>query len=119
MMSSAGPGGAWSREADHARAAVVVCGQIASHAVRSKQELALRKKNERANTTALWSRLELLAPNVDENRSQPGYRSKALRGRAQEELLKDVHAVRLARRPMAPGPTKGCYLQGFELGFRV
>ena len=62
------------------------------------EELALRKKNERAHTTALWSRLEVLAPKVDENTKQPGYRSKALRGRAKEQLLHDViHAVRLAK----------------------
>ena len=35
---------------------------------------------------------------MDENKGQPGHRSKALRGRAKEELLKDVvHAVRLAQ----------------------
>ena len=80
------------------RAAVVVRPST------SKAELALRKKNERANTTALLATLELLAPNVEENKRQPGYRSKALRGRAKEELLADVmHAVRLARRLMGPG----------------
>jgi len=36
---------------------------------------------------------------VDENKGQPGHRSKALRGRTKEELLADVmHAVRLAQR---------------------
>ena len=63
-------------------------------------DLALRKKNERAHTTQLWKRLEVLAPKIDENHLQgkPGYRSKALRGRARGELLKDVmHAVRLAQ----------------------
>ena len=82
------------------RASVVVGGRIASYAVRpvaTKGELALRKKNERANTTALMATLELLAPNVAENKRQPGHRCKALRGRAKDELLKDVmHAVRLA-----------------------
>jgi len=106
-MFSAGPGGAWSQEASHDRAAVVVGGRSASHAVRpltTKEELALRKKNERANTTALWATLELLAPNVDANKRQPGHRSKALRGRAKEELLNDVvHAVRLECKLMAPG----------------
>ena len=96
-MFSAGPGGAWSQETNHPRAAVVVGG----HSVRpvaTKGELALRKKNERADTTALMATLELLAPNVEENKRQPGHRSKALRGRAKEELLKDVmHAVRLAK----------------------
>jgi len=99
-MFSAGPGGAWSQEANHARAAVVVGGRIdAVRPVATKGELALRKKNERANTTALMATLELLAPNVEENQRQPGHRSnKALRGRAKEELLKDVmHAVRLAK----------------------
>jgi len=100
-MFSAGPGGAWPQEASHAQAAVVVGGRIASHAVRpvmTKEDLALRKKNERANTIALWATLELLAPSVDENKGLPGYRSKALRGRTKEELLQDViHAVRLAQ----------------------
>jgi hypothetical protein len=98
-MFSAGPGGAWSQEASHARAAE--SGRTASDAVRpyaTKEELALRKKNERARTTALWTMLESMAPNVEENKGQPGYRSKALRGRAKEEILKDVvHAVRLAQ----------------------
>ena len=97
-MFSAGPGGAWSQEAGHARTAMVVGGRIAPRPVITKEELALRKKDERATTTALWATLELLAPIVDENKAQPGYRSKALRGRAKEELLKDViHAVRLAQ----------------------
>jgi len=94
-MFSAGPGGAWSQEASHARAAQ--SGRTASNEVR-QEELALRKRIERANTTALWATLELLAPNVDENKGLPGRRSKALRGRTKEELLKDVmHAVRLAQ----------------------
>jgi len=64
----------------------------------TKEELALRKKNERARTTKLLASLELLAPSVDENKTQPGHRSKALRGRAKEGLLKDVmHAVCLAQ----------------------
>jgi hypothetical protein len=71
---------------------------------RAKEALALRKKNERENTTALWTRLALLAPTVDENKALPGHRSKALRGRTKDELLKDVtRAVRLARRLMGPG----------------
>ena len=95
MMLSAGYGGAWSQEASHARAAVG--GRAASDAVRH-EGLALRKKNERARNNALWATLELLAPKVNANKGQPGYRSKALRGRAKEELLKDVmHAVRLAQ----------------------
>ena len=90
-MFSAGPGGAWSQEASHGWA-------VASNEVR-QEELALRKRNERTNTTALWAKLALLAPNVDENKGQPGHRSKALRGRTKEELLADVmHAVRLAQR---------------------
>jgi hypothetical protein len=69
--------------------------------------LALRKKNERANTIALWATLELLAPNVDQNKAPPGYRSKALRGRAKEELLKDaIHAVRLAQGPTGAAMTQ-------------
>jgi len=64
----------------------------------SKLELALEKKKERAHTTAMWVRLAVLAPNVDENKGQPGYRLEALGGRSKEELLKDVvHAVRLAQ----------------------
>ena len=106
-MFSAGPGGAWSQEASHDRAAEVVGGRSASHAVRpltTKEELALRKKNERANTIALWATLELLVPVVGENKGRPGYRSKVLRGRAKEELLRDVvHAVRLARGLLPPG----------------
>ena len=74
---------------------------MASEVVRpytTKEELALRKKNERSRTTKLLARLELLAPSVDEHKTQPGHRSKALRGRAKEELLKDVmHAVCLAQ----------------------
>ena len=95
-MFSAGPGGAWSQEASHGWAAESV--RTASHEVH-QEELALRKRIERANTTALWAKLALLAPNVDENKGQPGHRSKALRGRTKEELLADVmHAVRLAQR---------------------
>ena len=97
-MFSAGPDGAWSQEAGHAQTAMVVGGRIASHPVTTKEKRALRKKDERANTTALWATLALLAPNVDENKAHPGNRSKALRGRAKDELLKDViHAVRLAQ----------------------
>ena len=100
-MYSAGPGGAWSQEASHAQA--VASERTASVAVRpysytTKEELALRKKNERAHTTKLLARLELLAPKVDEHQGQSGHRSKALRGREKGELLKDVmHAVRLAQ----------------------
>jgi len=98
-MFSAGPSWAWSQDASHAPAAGG--GRTASDAMRpytSKEDLALRKKNERANTTALWGTLELLAPNVDANKAQPGFRSKALRGRAKDEHLKDVmHAVRLVQ----------------------
>ena len=89
-MFSVGPGGAWSQEASHGWA-------VASNEVR-QEELALRKRNERTNTTALWAKLALLAPNVDENKGPPGHKSKALRGRTKEELLTDVvHAVRLAQ----------------------
>ena len=98
-MFSSGSVGAWSQEASHAQAAGG--GGTASDALRpypTKEELALRKKNERAHTTKLLARLEVLAPSVDENKGQRGNRSKALRGRAKEELLKDVmHAVRLAQ----------------------
>jgi len=99
-MFSAGPSGAWLQDARHARAAA--SGRTASDAVRpcsytTKEELALRKKNERAHTTKLMATLEFLAPIVDENKGQPGHRSKALRGRTRGELLKDVmHAVRHA-----------------------
>ncbi|KAJ1476674.1 hypothetical protein T484DRAFT_1824169 [Baffinella frigidus] len=63
----------------------------------SKVELARRKKKEREHTTALWARLELLAPKREENRGQPGFRSKCLKtGRSKEVLLKDVvGAVRM------------------------
>jgi len=98
-MFSAGSGGAWSQEASHVRAAE--SGRTAFDAVRpytTKEELALRKRSERANTTKLMARLELLAPKMDQNTLPGGLRSKALRGRAREELLKDVmHAVRLAQ----------------------
>jgi len=98
-MLSAGSGGGCSKEASHARAAE--SGRTASDTVRpytTKEELALRKRSERANTTKLMARLELLAPKVVENTQPGGLRSKALRGRAREELLKDVmHAVRLAQ----------------------
>jgi hypothetical protein len=65
----------------------------------TKQELALRKKTERATTTKLFARLGLLAPTVEDNRVQSGHRSKALGGRERGELLHAViHAVRLAQR---------------------
>ena len=84
-MFSAGPGGAWSQDA--------------VRPFTSQEKLALRKKNERANTAKLWARLELLAPKVKENTGQlGGHRSEALRGRTKEELLKDImHAVRMAQ----------------------
>ena len=44
----------------------------------SKGELARRKKNERARTTAIWAKLEMLAPNVDQNQGQPGFRFHTL-----------------------------------------
>jgi hypothetical protein len=70
----------------------------ASRPYTTKEELAQRKKNERANTTKLFARLEVLAPTVDDNKGHPGHRSKELRGREKAELLKDViHAVRLAQ----------------------
>ena len=99
-MFSAGPGGAWSQEASHARAAE--SGRTASDAVRpytTEEKLALQKRKERAPTANQMARLELLAPKVDENKGQPGgHRSKALRGRAKEKRLKDgMHAVRLAQ----------------------
>ena len=58
--------------------------------------LALRKKKERAHTTALWATLEFLAPIVEDNESKKGYRSKSLgTGRSKEVVLKDVvEAVR-------------------------
>ena len=96
-MFSAGLGAAWSQEASHARAAAG--GRTASVVVRPdviKVELALRKKIERARTIKLMESLEVLAPSVDENKGLPGRRSKSLRGRTKEELVKDViHAVRL------------------------
>ena len=88
-MFPAGRGGAWSQKTMQARTAK--SGTTAS-------DLALRKKNERVQTTKLWKRLEELAPEIDDNKGKPGYRSKVLRGRTREELLKDVmHAVRLAQ----------------------
>eukprot|EP00290_Baffinella_frigidus_P051308 CAMPEP_0180405534 /NCGR_PEP_ID=MMETSP0989-20121125/40661_1 /TAXON_ID=697907 /ORGANISM="non described non described, Strain CCMP2293" /LENGTH=122 /DNA_ID=CAMNT_0022409145 /DNA_START=276 /DNA_END=642 /DNA_ORIENTATION=- len=71
--------------------------------IKSRQEVALNKKKERAHNTTLWARLELLAPQVDENKGKPGYRSKALRGRSKEELLKDVVSAVRSARTMAPG----------------
>ena len=98
-MLVAGSGGAWSQEASISPQAVG--GRKASDAVHphtANEQLALCKKNERAHTTNLLARLQLLAPMVDENKGQPGHRSKALRGRARDELLKDViHAVRLTQ----------------------
>jgi hypothetical protein len=114
-MFSAGPGGAWS-QASHARAAVG--GHTAFDAVRRckrKEELALGKKKERAHTIALWARLELLAPHVDENKGPAGNRSKALRGRAKEELLKDVlHAVQLAQGLRSHGESRPATLRALE-----
>ena len=99
-MFSAGPGGAWSQEASHARAAE--SGRTASDAVRpdtTQEDLALQKRKESAHTTNLMARLELLAPKVDENKGQPGgHRSKALQGRAKEELMKDgMRTVRMGQ----------------------
>jgi hypothetical protein len=74
-----------------------------STTVTAKAKLALRKKDERAHTFALWVRLESLVPNVDENRAQPGCRSKALKGRTKDEILTDVtHALRLAHGQTVP-----------------
>jgi len=62
---------------------------------RIQGDLAAQKKRERAHSTALWARLEVLAPSLDASKGKPGYRSKALGGRSKEELLKDVvHVVR-------------------------
>jgi hypothetical protein len=81
-----------------------------SATVTAKVKLALRKKEERAHTSALWARLELLVPNVDENRAQPWYRSQALRGRTKDELLTDVtHAMRLAHGQTVPVALKQAY----------
>jgi len=72
--------------------------------VAAKKKLALGKMKERARTTALWARLDFLAPDVDENRTRPGYRSKALGRRTKDELLKDVmHAVQQVHGPISPG----------------
>ena len=113
-MFPAGPGGAWSQEASHARAAVR--GGTPPDAVRpctSKEELALRKRNERTHTTNLWVTLALLAPSVDENKAnkgQGGFRSKALQGRTKEQILQDVmHAVRPAQRPVGLGALGQAY----------
>ena len=110
-MFSAGPGGAWSQEASHARAAV--SGGTASDEVppyTTKEELALRKRNERTHTTNLWATLALLAPSVDENKGQTGRRVKVLQGRTKEQILKDVkHAVWLAQRLMGPGALGQAY----------
>ena len=98
-MLAAGPGGAWSQVASTSPQAMGRRkASDAAHPHTTKEKLALRKKNERAHTTNLLARLQLLAPSVDENKTQPGHRSKALRGRAKEGLLKDVmHAVCLAQ----------------------
>ena len=92
-MFSAGSGGAWSQEASHARA---------SDAVRpctTKEDLALRKRNERTHTANLWATLALLAPSVDEDKGKTGRRTRVLQGRTKEQLLKDVvHAVWRAQR---------------------
>jgi hypothetical protein len=90
-MFSAGTDGAWSQAASHAWEAENGAASDAVRPITTKKELALRKKNERAHTTKLLARLEFLAPSLDESKGQPvGMRSKALRGRAKEELLKDV-----------------------------
>jgi len=98
-MFSAGPDGAWSQAASHAREAENGTASDAVRPITTKKELALRKKNERAHKISLLASLEVLAPSLDENRGHPGGgRSKALRGRAKDELLKDViDVVRLAR----------------------
>ena len=71
--------------------------------VTAKEKLALRTKAECAHTTSLLARLELLVPNVDENKGSPGYRSKACAVKAKEGLLSNgVHAVRLAHGPIPP-----------------
>jgi len=76
----------------------------------AKAKLALRKKEGRAHTSALWARLESLVPNVDENRAQPGCRSKALKGRTKDEILTDVtHALRLAHGQTVPGALEQAY----------
>ena len=74
-MFSAAPGGAWSQEAmqDMERASSSASTERPST---SKESLALRKKIERAHTTALWSTLIFLAPNVDLNKGQPGFSSR-------------------------------------------
>ena len=67
----------------------------------TREKLAQRKKEERAHTSALWARLELLAPN---------FHLKALGGRTRDELLKDVmHALRLERGLMVPGALEQAY----------
>jgi len=65
--------------------------------VKRKEELALRKKIERANNTALWAKLELLAPKiVDESKGKPRYISKSLStGRSKDDILQD--AIQLVR----------------------
>jgi len=104
----AGPGGGWTQDNRTGRSAGARTASDAIRPIAAKN--ALRKKIERANTTALWATLELLAPSVEANKEQPGHRSKALRGRVKEELLKDVvHAVRLARRLVAPGSLEQAY----------
>ena len=96
-------GNTWSHETTRATKRELALPTKKERGSKDKEDLAVRKRKERAHMTGLWAKLELLAPNVDENKAPPGYRSKALQGRAKDELLKDImHAVRLARGPLAP-----------------
>ncbi|KAJ1471492.1 hypothetical protein T484DRAFT_1916223, partial [Baffinella frigidus] len=96
-MLSHGPGAAWLQEAHGQR-----------EASKRKEQLAQRKKNDRAKTVGLFAKLELMTPSVDKHTGQRGYRSKALRGRAKDTLLLDImHAVR--RRLEVPGALHQAY----------
>jgi len=103
-MFSAGPNGAWPQAAGHAREAENGTASDAVRPITTKKDLALRKKNK-PNAAKPLARLEFLAPSLDENKGQPGGgRSRALRGRAKGELLKDViDVVRLAHGILSEG----------------
>jgi hypothetical protein len=60
----------------------------------SREELALRKKKERAHTTALWVKLESVTPRTRQEEGKLGNRSKSLRsGRTKEQVLQDASNV--------------------------
>ena len=73
-LSSSQPGGVSMQQAwSHPRGNPPLGGRPASDAGggMSKEEMALRKKKDRAQTTTLWARLEVLAPKVDSPAPNP------------------------------------------------